>query len=71
VNGDELVRKLRRLARARELRFEYEPRRGKGSHGLLQFGDKLTTINGSKQEIGQGLLLSILKQLDIKKSDLP
>ena len=43
VNGAELLRKLKRLAKARGVEISYEARHGKGSHGRLLFGDRLTT----------------------------
>jgi mRNA interferase HicA len=70
MTGAELLRKLRRLARARSIRFEYEPRAGKGSHGQLLLGDHLTTIKDLKEEIGPGLLSDMLKQLGLTKKDL-
>jgi mRNA interferase HicA len=70
VDGSELVKKLRRIARKRGLEFSYEPRHGKGSHGQLLFGDRLTTVKDLKKEIGPGLLHDMLKQLNLKKEDL-
>jgi len=70
MNGAELVRALRRLAKARGLRIEYEPRHGKGSHGRLLLGEHMTTIKDPKKEIGPGLLHDMLKQLNLKKDDL-
>jgi len=70
VNGAELARKLRRLAKQRGLDFSYDPRSGKGSHGRLFFGDRLTTVKDPKKEIGPGLLNDMLKQLGVKKEDL-
>ena len=70
VNGAELAKKLKRLAKQRDLEFEYEPRHGKGSHGHLLFGDKLTTVKDPKKEIGPGLLHDMLKQLGLTKEDL-
>jgi mRNA interferase HicA len=70
VNGAELAKKLKRLARQRGLEFEYEPRHGKGSHGQLLFGDRLTTVKDPKKEIGPGLLHDMLKQLGLTKEDL-
>ena len=55
VNGAELVRKLKRLAKLRGVYCAYEPRHGKGSHGQLLFADRLTTIKDPKREIGPGL----------------
>jgi mRNA interferase HicA len=70
VNGAELIRKLRKLAKARGVRFEYEPRRGKGSHGQLLFGERLATVKDPKKEISPGLLHDMLKQLGLNKGDL-
>lgn len=70
VNGAELIRKLRNLAKERGVRFEYEPRRGKGSHGRLLFCERLTTVKDPKKEISPGLLHDMLKQLGLNKGDL-
>jgi mRNA interferase HicA len=70
VDGSELVKKLRRLAKRRGVYFTYEPRHGKGSHGQLLFDDKLTTIKDPKKEIGPGLLHDMLKHLGLTKDDL-
>ncbi len=71
VNGAELIRKLKRLAKTRGVDFSHEPRHGKGSHGQLLFVDCLTTIKDPKKEIGPGLLHDMLSQLGLKKDDLP
>ena len=70
VNGSELIRKLKRLARQRGIDLTYEARHGKGSHGRLLFGDKLTTMKDPKKEIGPGLLHSMLEQLGLKRDDI-
>lgn len=71
MNGAELARKPKRLAKQHGVWFEYEPRHGKGSHGQLVFGDRLTTVKDPKKEIGPGLLHDMLKQLGLTKDDLP
>jgi predicted RNA binding protein YcfA (HicA-like mRNA interferase family) len=71
VRGSELVRKLRGLAKQRGVEFSYEPRHGKGSHGQLLFGDRLTTVKDLSKEIGPGLLNAMLRQLGLTKNDLP
>ena len=71
MRGAELVWKLRRLAKMRGLQFSYEPRHGKGSHGQLLFGDRLTTLKDPKKDIGPGLLHAVLSQLGLTKNDLP
>ncbi|HEY5299364.1 MAG TPA: type II toxin-antitoxin system HicA family toxin [Acetobacteraceae bacterium] len=70
MTGAALLRQLKRLARRRGLRFEYEPRAGKGSHGQVFFGGRLTTIKDLKKEIGPGLLHAMLKQLGLTENDL-
>ena len=70
MTGADLIRKLRRLAKDRCLQFEHEARHGKGSHGQLLLGDRLTTIKDPKKEIGPGLLHDMLKQLGLSKDDL-
>jgi predicted RNA binding protein YcfA (HicA-like mRNA interferase family) len=71
VNGADLARKLKRLAKQRGAWFEYDPRHGKGSHGRLVFGDRLTTVKDPRKEIGPGLLHDMLKQLGLTRDDLP
>ena len=71
MNGAELVRKLKRLARQRGVMCSHDPRHGKGSHGQLLFGDRLTTIKDLKKEIGPGLLRDMLTQLGLTRADLP
>ena len=70
VKGAELIRKLRRLAKERDLRFSYEARHGKGSHGQLLFGDRVATVKSPHKEIGPGLLHDMLSQLGLTKDDL-
>jgi predicted RNA binding protein YcfA (HicA-like mRNA interferase family) len=70
MTGAELVRKLNRLAKRRGVAFSYEPRHGKGSHGQLLFGDRLTTVKDLKKEIGPGLLHDMLRQLGLTREDL-
>ena len=71
MNGAELLPKLKRLAKARGVEISYQARHGKGSHGRLLFGDRLTTIKDPKKEIGPGLLHDMLNQLGLKRDDLP
>lgn len=53
-----------RLSRSGPLSFD--PRHGKGSHGVLYVGDRRTTVkHGDKL----GAFQAMLKQLDIPKED--
>ena len=44
--------------------------RGKGSHATLYFGAQLTIMKDRKQEIGPGLLLKMLRDLGLEKTDI-
>jgi len=70
VNGNELLKRLRRLARARNLQLKLVRERGKGSHATLYLGDRYTILKDRKKEIGTGLLLKLLHDLGINKSDI-
>jgi mRNA interferase HicA len=70
LNGTELLRQIKRYAKARGLRFELVERKGKGSHARLYVGDHFTTLKDRKKEIGPGLLRALLRQLEIDPDDL-
>jgi len=70
VNGNELLRKIKKLARRRGLKVALFPDQGYGSHGRLYFGDRFTTVKDLKKEIGPGLLGSMLEDLGIRKEEL-
>lgn len=70
VNGNELLRKIKRLARRRGLAVVFLPDKGNGSHDRVYFGDRFTTVKDLKKEIGAGLLGSMLDDLGIRKEDL-
>lgn len=70
MNGTEFIRKIRALGRRRNIPTQFYPKPGKGSHGVLFFGSRRTTIKDRKQEIGARLLADMLRQLGIRKRDL-
>jgi len=70
MKGSEFLRKLRRLAHSRGMRFEYEPAHGKGSHGRVWFGGAATTLKDPKKELGTGLLRQMCRDLKIDSRDL-
>ena len=70
MNGNELLKKLKKLARERQVHFELIKAHGKGSHSTLKFGANKTTIKDLKKEIGPGLLKQILDHLGINKEDI-
>jgi mRNA interferase HicA len=71
MTGNELLRKLKRLARRRGVAFEFDPRAGKGGHGQIIFSDQTTTLRSSRpKEIPPGTLRKTLSDLGIDPQDL-
>jgi mRNA interferase HicA len=70
VNGNELLKRLRRLARDRNLQLRLVRERGKGSHATLYPGARFTILKDRNKEIGPGLLLKLLRDLGLRKSDI-
>ena len=70
MNGNELIRRLRKIARRRGEAMTINQNRGKGSHATLSFGNRLTTIKDLKKEIGKGLHRSMLKDLGLDERDI-
>ena len=70
MSGNELMRRLKRLARARGVAFGYDPRHGKGSHGQLFLGARITALKDPRAEISRGLLHKMLRDLGLTLDDL-
>jgi mRNA interferase HicA len=70
VNGEELLRKLRKLAKSKGVAFRFDPSHGKGSHGRVTFGSAFTTVKDLKKDIGKGLLSDLCKDLGIDPKEL-
>lgn len=69
MNGDEFLRRIKKLGKERGVPVAFDKRHGKGSHGTLHYGDRKTTLKDRRKEIGPGLLLAMLQQLGIDKND--
>ena len=67
MNGREFVRRARRYARRNRLSFDFDPTRGKGSHGEVYIGEFRTTVQYG--EIPRGTLASMLRDLDIDRRE--
>jgi mRNA interferase HicA len=52
MNGNELLKRLRKIAKERRLQLQLVRERGKGSHGTLYLGDRYTIMKDRKKEIG-------------------
>ena len=68
--GAEFIRKVEALARMRGLPCWVDSKRGKGSHVTLYYGDRLTIVRNSGDELKSGTLHAMCKQIGIGKHDL-
>jgi mRNA interferase HicA len=44
MTGNEFLRRITRLGRARGIAVRFDRRHGKGSHGTLHYGNRKTTL---------------------------
>jgi len=64
------LRRLRNLARRKNLRYWFVPAKGKSSHGTVYLGEAFTVVKGRNKEIGTGLLHAMCKDLGIDPREL-
>lgn len=67
LTGTEFLKRARRYAKQHGKSYHFDPRQGKGSHGILYVGDHRTTVKQGK--LAPGTFRNMLKQLDIPKED--
>lgn len=70
MTGNEFVRKVKVLGRARGVPVVLNAARGKGSHQTLYFGSAFTVVRNLKDELKTGTLHAMCSQLGIKVKDL-
>lgn len=70
MKGSEFERRVRRLARSRQVSCQFVADKGKGSHGRLYLGDEFTTLKDRKKEIGRDLLAKMCADLKIDPREL-
>ncbi|MBF0175800.1 MAG: hypothetical protein HQL63_02955 [Magnetococcales bacterium] len=72
MNGNELLRKLRKYAKANGLDLIHVAGRGsgKGSHSYILLGCRRTAMKYLRSEINQGLLVKMLKDLGLTLDDI-
>ena len=63
MNREQFLRRARRYARRNGLEYDFNPVHGKGSHGTLRIGGRLTRVQTG--EIPRRTLLAMLRQLGI------
>jgi hypothetical protein len=65
---EQLLRKLRRLARKRSLAFEIDKALGKGSHYRVRVGERVTTVQSG--DLSPGHVRRICEQLGVGVEEL-
>ena len=70
MTGNEFIRKLKALGKARRIAVALDSSRGKGSHQTLYFGSSFTIVRNLKDELKTGTFHAMCNQLGIKPSDL-
>jgi mRNA interferase HicA len=70
VRGSEFIRRVEKTGKERNVTVQYAPRRGKGSHGTLFYGQEFTIIRNPKDELKTGTQHAMLRQLGLKLSDI-
>ncbi len=50
MNGNEFIKKVKRLGKDNDIEIRLEQQRGKGSHVTLYYGDKYTIVKDRKKE---------------------
>ena len=58
------------LGRKRGVKVAFVPERGKGSHGTLYYGEKLTIVRNPKDALKTGTLHAMLAQLGLTLREL-
>ncbi len=71
MNGNELLKKLKKLGKQSNIAVRFETKRGKGSLGTLYYGRYKTILKDRKTEIGPDLLSKMLTDLGLDKRSGP
>jgi len=64
------VRRIQALGKQKAMEVRWVAQRGKGSHGLLYFGSRMTTVRNLKDEVDKRAYHKMLSQLGLNESDL-
>lgn len=70
MKGNEFIKRVNQLGKARGVEVRVDKKRGKGSHVTLYFGPRFTVVRNPKDELKTGTLNAMLKQLGLKGEDI-
>ena len=69
MTGNEFIKRVKKLAKAKGLEVSIEKSRGKGSHITLYYGENFTIVRNLKDELKNGTYKAMLKQLGIQEDE--
>lgn len=64
------MRRIQALGKRRGVEVRWVAHRGKGSHGLLYYGSKMTTVRDLKDEVDKRAYHKMLQQLGLSQGDI-
>jgi mRNA interferase HicA len=70
MKGNEFIKKVKQIGKARNIEVRVDKKRGKGSHVTLYFGERFTIVRNPKDELKTGTLLAMLQQLGLSRRDI-
>jgi mRNA interferase HicA len=70
MRGSDFLRRVQKCARENGVACSWHPDKGKGSHGVLKYGDKRTVLRNLKDELKTGTCHAMLKQLGLEYDDI-
>ncbi len=70
MRGNEFIRKVKSLGKARGVSVTLNASRGKGSHQTLYYGSAFTIVRNPKDELKTGTFHAMCNQLGINAGDL-
>ena len=70
MTGKEFIKKVKAPGKANGVEVRLLKNRGKGSHQMLHYGDRKTTVRNPKDELKTGTRNAMRKQLGIKEFEL-
>ena len=70
MSGNEFIRKVKAIGRARGIDVRLNAARGKGSHQTLYFGTAFTVVRNPKDELKTGTFHAMCAQLGLRSNEL-
>lgn len=69
MRGQEFIDRAQAIGRARGVLVNFDRVKGKGSHGVLYFGNRRTVVKDRRKEISASLLSTMIRQLGLSRND--